>query len=131
MKISRRRSHEHSPSRTFIRLFMLPYIRQSKAGNWVSEVQSVLFEDSNNNETTIFTFMKISRRRSHEHLLSRTFIRLFTLPYKRQSKAGNWVSEVQSVSWRFLVFEVIWRVVWYIHTYIIGHYNPSVRIIVS
>ena len=28
-------------------------------------------------------------KRSHEHLPSRTFIRLFTLPYKRQIKAGE------------------------------------------
>ena len=27
----------------------------------------------------------------------RTFNRLFTLSYKRQGKAGEWVSEVQSV----------------------------------
>ena len=49
-----------------------------------------------NTQTTImkkimFTFIEISRRRSHEHQPSRTSLRLFTLPYKRQGKAGNCV----------------------------------------
>ena len=42
-------------------------------------------------------FIEISRRQSHEYLPSRKFIRLFTLPYKRQGKAGDWVIEVQLV----------------------------------
>ena len=47
IEISRRRSHEHSPSGTFIRLFTLPYKMQSKAGERVTErVQSVLCEDA-------------------------------------------------------------------------------------
>ena len=45
----------------------------------------------------MFTFIVILRRRTHEHSPSRTFIRLFTLPYRKQGKAGDWVSEVQSV----------------------------------
>ena len=38
-------------------------------------------------KTTMFTFIQITRRRSHERSSSRTFIRQFTLPYKRQGKA--------------------------------------------
>ena len=40
---------------------------------------------------------KTLRRQSHENSPSKTFIRLFTLPCKRQGKAGDWVSEVQLV----------------------------------
>ena len=36
---------------------------------------------------TMFKFKEISRRRSHEHTPSRTIIRLFTLPYKRQRQS--------------------------------------------
>ena len=45
METSRKVSPERSPSRTFIRLFTLPYKRQDKAGDSVSEIQSVLCED--------------------------------------------------------------------------------------
>ena len=45
----------------------------------------------------MFTFIEITRRQNHERTPSRTFIRLFTLPYKRQGKAGDCASEVQSV----------------------------------
>ena len=49
-------------------------------------------QNENEKETTLFTFIEFSRRRSHEHSPSKAFIRLFTLPYKRQGKAGNeWV----------------------------------------
>ena len=34
------------PSRTFVRLLTLPYKMQSKASEWVGEVQSVLCEDA-------------------------------------------------------------------------------------
>ena len=39
-------SWEHSPSGTLIRLFILPYKRQGKAGEDVSEIQSVLCEET-------------------------------------------------------------------------------------
>ena len=45
----------------------------------------------------MFTFIEISNMWSHEHLPLRTLIRLFTQPYKRQGKAGKWLSEVQWV----------------------------------
>ena len=45
----------------------------------------------------MFTFIEISRRRIHERSPSRTFIRLFTLPYKKQGKTDDGVSDVQSV----------------------------------
>ena len=39
-------------------------------------------------------FIEIAKRRSHEDMPSTAFIiSLFTLPYKRQSKAGNWISK--------------------------------------
>ena len=41
----------------------------------------------------MFKFTQISRRLSHEHSLSRTFIRLFTLPYKMHEKADNLVNK--------------------------------------
>ena len=37
---------EHSPSKTFIRQFTLPYKSQGKLGEWASEVQSVLCKDA-------------------------------------------------------------------------------------
>ena len=46
IEISRRRSHEHLPSRTFTRLFTLSYKRQDKAGDCVNEVQTVLYEEA-------------------------------------------------------------------------------------
>ena len=49
-----------------------------------------------NKETTMFTFISILRRRSYKHSPSRTSKKLFTLPYKRQGKAGHGDSEVQS-----------------------------------
>ena len=42
-------------------------------------------------------FIGISRRRSHEHSLSRTFVRLFTVIFKKQVKAGELVSKVEIV----------------------------------
>ena len=41
------------------------------------------------NEAIMFTVTFIEISRSHEHYPSRTFIRLFTLPYKKQRKAGD------------------------------------------
>ena len=51
----------------------------------------------------MFTFIEISRRRSH--LPSRAFIRLLTLQYRRQSKADNGSVKVQSVLCEDAVFE--------------------------
>ena len=45
LEISRRRSHEISPSRTFTRLFTLPCKRQDQASE-LAKVQSVLYEDA-------------------------------------------------------------------------------------
>ena len=59
---------------------------KAKQATELVKVQSVLCEEA-----------EISRRRSNEHLPSRTFSRLFTLAYKRQSKADDLVSEVQPV----------------------------------
>ena len=44
-EIPKTRSHKYSPSRTWIRLFSRSYKRQDKAGECVSEVQPVLFDD--------------------------------------------------------------------------------------
>ena len=62
---------------------------------------------NNNNETTMFIFIEISRRWGHEHSPSRTFIKLFTLLYKIQGKASNAVSKSSiSLVWRRYVFKV-------------------------
>ena len=45
----------------------------------------------------MFTFTEILRKQRQEHSPSRILIRLFTLRYKRQSRAGHWVSEVQLI----------------------------------
>ena len=45
----------------------------------------------------MFMFIEISKKQSHEHSPPITFIRLFTLPYKRLGKAGVCVSEIPSV----------------------------------
>ena len=54
----------------------------------------------------MFRFIEIARRQSHEHSPLRTFIKLFTLPYKMQGKAGKGVSKSSvSLVWRCDVFE--------------------------
>ena len=58
---------------------------------------------NDNNETTMFTFIEISRKLSHEPSPSRTFIRLFTMPNKRQDKANELISEVHSVLYEILM----------------------------
>ena len=49
----------------------------------------------------------------YEHLPSRTFIKLFTMPYKKQGKASELVSEVQSALYEGAVYLkgviVVWR----------------------
>ena len=40
----------------------------------------------------------------YEHLPSRTFIKLFTMPYKKQGKASELVSEVQSALYEGAVY---------------------------
>ena len=58
----------------------------------------------------MFTFIEISRRQSHEHSPSRTFIKLFMLPYKKQGRAGEWGSKSSvSLVWRRGVFDEINR----------------------
>ena len=70
------RDVEKAKSWIFIRLFTLEFKTQGKAGHWVSEVQSILCEDTVCLKRVMvvwrsplqrFTFIEISRRRSHEH----------------------------------------------------------------
>ena len=51
----------------------------------------------NKNTQGTLTFIEILRRQNQEYMSSRTLINLLITPYKRQDKAGDLLSKVQSV----------------------------------
>ena len=79
-----------------------------------------------------------SRSRERELSISGTFVRLNVLDYKGAEQSDHEKRSNWEINVKFLTRECTLRMShnlchmwWYIrvHTYIIGHYNPSVRII--
>ena len=116
IEFQRKRQHERSTSRTFVRLFVLDYKTARQSRRRAPRIQSVLCEvvcEENSHG------LKINVAKVYRTVIS---------AYENRSvkKYSNQINYCMSI----IKFEqwYIRQCGQYIHTFIIGHYNPSVRI---